>query len=268
MTVDDLEPLPNHHTFIVLLKKLTTFPFPTLEIHSSYADDLYKMLHSRNPSNPDGDEGNRDGQDAWSSAFPNRADQHFDCHSFGRMDRPVTPSPFASLPVGTESQASPSRLYDSFVAQSIRTDLLVLGENVLAPPPRHDASRGEHDATSPMRHEESHEMDEFNTPSQPKRLYRNVLPGEITPYLGLRSRLTQIPINRWTILLMLVLARLIILFESLNTNLASAQDEAASACSRVEEIGSAMASMPFYLSVGGESSLCSNASFSSTRTLV
>lgn len=95
-------------------------------------------------------------------------------------------------------------------------------------------------------------MGKFNVPHKPQDVFRNVAPGEVTPYMGLRARLTQVPINRWTVLLMLVLARLIILFESINTDLASAKDEAAAACLKTEEIGSAMASMPHYLSVGGK----------------
>ncbi|KAF9878460.1 plasma membrane fusion protein prm1 [Colletotrichum karsti] len=72
----------------------------------------------------------------------------------------------------------------------------------------------------------------------------------ITPYLGLSARLSQIWINRWTILLLLVLARIIILIASLNDNVDEANAKALSACTKVEDIGSAMASMPHYLSVG------------------
>lgn len=95
-------------------------------------------------------------------------------------------------------------------------------------------------------------MDKLNSAPKPQDVFRNVAPGEVTPYMGLRARLTQVPINRWTVLLILVLARLIMLFESINTNLASAKDEAAAACSKTEEIASAMASMPHYLSIGGK----------------
>ncbi|KAE9572213.1 Plasma membrane fusion protein [Colletotrichum fructicola] len=72
----------------------------------------------------------------------------------------------------------------------------------------------------------------------------------ITPYLGLSARLSQIWINRWTILLLLVLLRIIILIASLNDNVDEANAKALSACTKVEDIGSAMASMPHYLSVG------------------
>jgi hypothetical protein len=72
----------------------------------------------------------------------------------------------------------------------------------------------------------------------------------ITPYLGLRARLSQLWFNRWTILLILVLVRVLILTASLNDNIGDAKTKALSACTKVEDIGSAMASMPHYLSVG------------------
>ncbi|KAH6888734.1 hypothetical protein B0T10DRAFT_60931 [Thelonectria olida] len=71
-----------------------------------------------------------------------------------------------------------------------------------------------------------------------------------TPYLSLRSRLSQVWMNRWTILLLLVLIRVLILIASLNDNVGDAKTKALSACTKVEDIGSAMASMPHYLSVG------------------
>ncbi|KAK3938857.1 plasma membrane fusion protein PRM1 [Diplogelasinospora grovesii] len=73
---------------------------------------------------------------------------------------------------------------------------------------------------------------------------------DFTPYLGLRARLSQIWFNRWTVLLMLVLVRVILLTSSLNDDLGDAQVKAQSACTKVEDVGSAMASMPHYLSVG------------------
>ena len=72
----------------------------------------------------------------------------------------------------------------------------------------------------------------------------------ITPYLGLRARLSQIWINRWTVLLALVLVRVVLLIAQLNQNIGEAKTQALSACTNVENIGSAMASMPHYLSVG------------------
>ncbi|KAI2467677.1 hypothetical protein F4781DRAFT_302969 [Annulohypoxylon bovei var. microspora] len=72
----------------------------------------------------------------------------------------------------------------------------------------------------------------------------------VTPYLGLGSRLSQIWFNRWTVLLLLVLVNFLFTIGSLNTNLDDAKVKALSACTKVEDVGSAMASMPHYLSVG------------------
>lgn len=74
--------------------------------------------------------------------------------------------------------------------------------------------------------------------------------SNITPYLGLRARLSQVWINRWTILLLLVLVRLLIAIAGLHNDLGSAKVEALSACTSVENVGSAMASMPHYLATG------------------
>ncbi len=74
--------------------------------------------------------------------------------------------------------------------------------------------------------------------------------GRVTPYLGLPARLSQIWINRWTVLLILVLVRVLILIAGLNDDIGDAKSKALQACTKVEDIGSAMASMPHYLSVG------------------
>ena len=74
--------------------------------------------------------------------------------------------------------------------------------------------------------------------------------SNITPYLGLRARLSQVWINRWTILLILVLVRLLIAVADLNHEFGSAKSEAMSACTAVESMGSAMVSMPHYLAAG------------------
>ncbi|KAL7785153.1 hypothetical protein V8C37DRAFT_336510 [Trichoderma ceciliae] len=72
----------------------------------------------------------------------------------------------------------------------------------------------------------------------------------ITPYLSLQSRLSQIWINRWTVLLIILLARIIVLIAQLRDNIGDAEAQALSACTKVEGVGSAMASMPHYLSLG------------------
>lgn len=75
-------------------------------------------------------------------------------------------------------------------------------------------------------------------------------PDGLTPYLGLRARLSQVWINRWTILLLLVLVRVLLAIGSVNSDMSSAKREALSACTSVESMGSSMASMPYYLSKG------------------
>lgn len=72
----------------------------------------------------------------------------------------------------------------------------------------------------------------------------------ITPYLDLRDRLSQVWINKWTVLLFLVLVRTLLAVSSLRYGIADAKREALSACTSVEHVGSALASMPHYLSQG------------------
>jgi len=73
---------------------------------------------------------------------------------------------------------------------------------------------------------------------------------DFKPYLGLRARLSQIWINRWTVLLLLVLVRLLIAIASTDSSLVSARREALGACTQVENIGSSMASMPHFMAKG------------------
>jgi hypothetical protein len=94
-----------------------------------------------------------------------------------------------------------------------------------------------------------HEMRDYYTNQDPPRPAPHTAPS-ITPYLGLRARLSQVWINRWTVLLLLVLARTLIAISGINHDLDSARREALSACSGVEAMGSAMASMPHYMSQG------------------
>jgi hypothetical protein len=71
-----------------------------------------------------------------------------------------------------------------------------------------------------------------------------------TPYLGLRARLSQVWINRWTILLALIICRLLLAVNDINYDMKVAKQQALSSCTSVENVGSAMASMPHYLSDG------------------
>lgn len=96
---------------------------------------------------------------------------------------------------------------------------------------------------------DSHEMRDYYPPQDAPRPTINQTPN-FKPYLGLRARLSQIWINRWTILLLLVLVRLLFAIASTDSSLVSARREALSACTQVENIGSSLASMPHYMSKG------------------
>lgn len=85
--------------------------------------------------------------------------------------------------------------------------------------------------------------------AQNARRVPQTVPG-LTPYLGARSRLSQVWFNRWTVLLMLILVRIILASISLDNDLESAREKAFSACTGVESMGTAMASMPFYMANG------------------
>jgi hypothetical protein len=90
---------------------------------------------------------------------------------------------------------------------------------------------------------------------------------EYTAHLGLRARLSQVWINKWTVLLLLILCRLILTTQSLDDSLVSAKSEALSACTSVEKVGSSMASMPHYLS-GGVNALAADGVTSAVNALM
>lgn len=71
-----------------------------------------------------------------------------------------------------------------------------------------------------------------------------------TPYIGLGARLSQTWINKWTILLLLVLFRVLLAVKDMDRDIADAKADALSACTSVEGVGSALASMPHYMSAG------------------
>lgn len=96
---------------------------------------------------------------------------------------------------------------------------------------------------------DGHEIRDYYSNQDPPRSLPHTAPS-ITPYLGLRARLSQIWINRWTVLILLVLVRSLIAIAGINDNLGSARSKALSACSSVESTGSAIASMPHYMSAG------------------
>ncbi|KAK7755815.1 plasma membrane fusion protein prm1 [Diatrype stigma] len=100
-------------------------------------------------------------------------------------------------------------------------------------------------------------------PSPSRQRPRN----EVTPYLGLPARLSQTWLNRWTVLLLLVLVHFLLTASSLQDGLDDSKVKAMSACKKVEDTGSAMASMPHYLS-RGVNSLVADGITSSVHALV
>jgi archaellum component FlaC len=94
-----------------------------------------------------------------------------------------------------------------------------------------------------------HEMRDYYAPQEaPRPTLNQTL--YLKPYLGLRARLSQIWINKWTILLLLVLVRLLFAIASTDSSLVSARREALSACTSIEKVGSTMASLPHHMALG------------------
>ncbi|OLL22152.1 Plasma membrane fusion protein prm1 [Neolecta irregularis DAH-3] len=73
---------------------------------------------------------------------------------------------------------------------------------------------------------------------------------QYTPYLCLPARLSQIWINRWTVLLFLIFIRLALFTSSLSKDLETAEREMQSACLASETGAGALASMPHYMAKG------------------
>jgi hypothetical protein len=94
-----------------------------------------------------------------------------------------------------------------------------------------------------------HEMRDYYDNSSAPQPSPNQNPY-LTPYLGLRARLSQVWINRWTVLLLLVLVRVLFAIANAGDLLSDARAEALSVCSDVEKVGSTLASIPYYASQG------------------
>src|ERR1700710_590588 len=76
-----------------------------------------------------------------------------------------------------------------------------------------------------------HEMRDYYGSSDAQRPSSNE--NYLTPYLGLQARLSQVWINRWTVLLLLILVRLLFAVGSVNDLIDDARAEALSACTQV-----------------------------------
>jgi hypothetical protein len=76
------------------------------------------------------------------------------------------------------------------------------------------------------------------------------MPHSYKPYLGLPARLSQIWLNRWTLLLVLVFFHLLATSISLKNDLDDAKREALAACTALEQTSSVIASLPRYMAGG------------------
>ncbi len=71
-----------------------------------------------------------------------------------------------------------------------------------------------------------------------------------TPYIQLQARLSQVWLNHWTLLLILVLVRLMLAAQNLDRDLEKGRHEVNAACTALEAAASAAISMPHYLASG------------------
>ena len=70
------------------------------------------------------------------------------------------------------------------------------------------------------------------------------------PYLGLAARLSQIWLNRFTLLLSVIFVHLLLTAAFLQKDIQSAQREAVAACLALEQTGSVFASLPHFMALG------------------
>lgn len=74
--------------------------------------------------------------------------------------------------------------------------------------------------------------------------------ASITPYIGIRARMSQIWINYYTVFLVLVIIKLVIFRMSLGNSIETAEKYTMSSCKSAENIGSSAASVPHYMAMG------------------
>jgi hypothetical protein len=72
----------------------------------------------------------------------------------------------------------------------------------------------------------------------------------VTPYIGVRARLSQMWINYYSIFIILVIIKLVLFRISLRSSLKTAEKYTMSSCRSSENIGSSAASVPHYMAVG------------------
>ena len=70
------------------------------------------------------------------------------------------------------------------------------------------------------------------------------------PYLGLPARLSQVWLNRWTLLFILIFFQLLSTATFLQNDIQNAQRNALAACSALEQSASLFASLPHFMAQG------------------
>jgi hypothetical protein len=70
------------------------------------------------------------------------------------------------------------------------------------------------------------------------------------PYLALPARLSQVWLNRWTLLFMLIFVQLLSTASFLQSDIQNAKRDALAACSALEQSASVVASLPHFMAQG------------------
>jgi hypothetical protein len=70
------------------------------------------------------------------------------------------------------------------------------------------------------------------------------------PYLGLPARLSQVWVNRWTLLFAISFVQLLSTAAFLQNDIQHAQRDALAACSALEQSASVVASLPHFMAQG------------------
>lgn len=79
------------------------------------------------------------------------------------------------------------------------------------------------------------------------------LTESVTPYIGIKARLSQVWINQYTIFLILIIIKIVLFQMSLKNSLETAEKYTMSSCKSSENMGSSAASMPHYMAIGANS---------------
>lgn len=75
----------------------------------------------------------------------------------------------------------------------------------------------------------------------------------VTPYIGLRARLSQVWLNEYTVFLILVIIKIALFRSSLTSSLTTAEKYTLNSCKSAENLSSSAASAPHYLAIGANS---------------